>query len=223
MRWKISLFLSIALPIAFSVTSLAGCGKDDDNATGPEVPSRPDPATAPPTTQQLLSGDRTELDVKFAPITLKVPSHWEVKSYSDGSMVTIEGPTPTDVAGISVPVYHTITNDQEISLENQAKKDLAVHPELLQHVGIRNIPGGKVIERLVVDPVLPVAVTGTTQPLQTVQWTFSVCIPAGDGKNFNVYDLRFLGLTLSQYKTDQSFLRTIIDSLNYTPSDLFPK
>jgi hypothetical protein len=56
-----------------------------------------------------------------------------------------------------------------------------------------------------------------------MQWTFSVCIPATDGKSFNVYDLRFLGMTLSQYKADQAFLRSILDSLTYTPSDLFPK
>jgi hypothetical protein len=221
MWWKISLAITIAF--------LAGCSKDDDNATGPEVQSQPSSTAADhPTTQQLLTGPRTTLEVKFAPITLQVPPGWEVKSYSDGTLVTIEGQTPSDVVGISVPVYHAITNDQEKSLENRAKQDFADHPDLLQQVGIRDLSGGKLIERLIVDPPLAptqAAATGlpTTEPVQTLQWTFSLCVPASDGKSFNVYDLRFLGMTLKQYKTDQKFLRSVIDTLAYVPSDLFPK
>ena len=177
-----------------------------------------------PTTQQLLNAPRTPLELKFAPITLQVPPGWEVKSYNQGALVTVEGSTPTDLIGISVPVSRSITADQESALEAQAGRDLKQHPDLLSKLGVRDITGGKVIEHLVVDPVistLPAETTAAT--IQTMQWTFSVCIPTSSGKEYTVYDLKFLGMTLAQYKADQAFLRPIIESLTYTPtSDLPP-
>jgi len=90
---------------------------------------------------------------------------------------------------------------------------------------VREITGGKVIERLIVDPIIATTqAAATTEPIQTLQWTFTLCVPNADGKTFNAYDLRFLGMTLKQYTADQAFLRPIIDSLTYTPStSILPK
>jgi hypothetical protein len=221
MWWKTSQCLML------SACLLAACDKESDSSSpAPETLTAPTDilAVPHPTTQQLLNAPRTALELKFAPVTLQVPPGWEVKSYNEGTLVTVEGSTPTDVIGISVPVSRTITADQEFALEAQAAHDLKQHPDLLHKLGVREITGGKVIEHLIVDPPLPTAQPGqpATQPIQTMQWTFSVCIPTADGKEYTVYDLKFLGMTLAQYKADQAFLRPIIDSLTYTPSTELP-
>jgi hypothetical protein len=215
--------------LLLSACLLTACDKESDSSSAPPPPEPVAPASdifagVHPTTQQLLTGQRTALDVKFAPITLQVPPGWEVKSYEQATLVTIEGSTPTDVIGISVPVLRTISVDQEKALEAQAAQDMSRHPDLLHKLGVRQITGGTVIEHLIVDPIRTATQTigDTTQPIQTMQWTFSVCIPAADGKEYTVYDLKFLGMTLSQYKLDEGFLRPIIDSLTYTPSTDLP-
>jgi hypothetical protein len=215
MQWRIS---AVAV---LSACLVVGCNKGDDTTAGPVTPT-PDTGVVHPTTQQLLTGPRSAKDLRYAPVTLQLPLGWDVVSYNQGSLVTLEGQTPTDVVKISIPVYRSITVDQEMSLESHAKRDFDLHPDLLPKVGVRDITGGKVIEHLIVDPAPPttqIATTGpTTEPIQTMQWMFTVCVPTADGKGYSAYDLRFLGMTLKQYKADQAFLRSIIDSLTYAPS-----
>jgi hypothetical protein len=213
MRWRISASLVL------STCVLAGCNKDD--ATGPAVPPpSADSSTSHPTTQQLLNGPRTALELRLAPVTLQVPPGWEVKPVTDGPLI-LEGPTPTnDVSDLTVTASRTITIDQEAGLESHAQQDFKDHPDLLEKPGVRNFSGGKVIEHLVVDPILATSepTAAVSEPIQTLKWTFTVCIPSADGKEFNAWDLRFLGMTVKQYKTDQAFLRSIIDSLAYAPA-----
>jgi hypothetical protein len=209
-----------------SAILLAGCGKDDENNVPP-------PATAPssailsdilrkrPTTDSLLNGPRTPLPIKFAPFTLMVPPGWQLKTNSNTDVVaaTIEGFTPTDDAVISIPSIVVISAEQEKSLESHAQQDFKKYPDLLAKPGIREIAGGKVIERLIPD-VQSATEPSATAPLQTMQWTFTVCIPSKSGKGFDAYELRFLGMTVKEYKADQAFLRAIVDSLTYTPDTL---
>ena len=210
----------ISAVAVLSVCLVAGCDKDN-SAAGPASPT-PDTGNVHPTTQQLLTGPRSAKDLKFDPITLQIPLGWDVISYDQGSLVTLEGQTPTDVVKISIPLSRSITIDQEKSLEQHAKQDYDLHPDLLDKAGIRDITGGKVIEHLVVDPIQPASqvptAVATTEPIQTLQWMFTLCVPTADGKGFTAYDLRFMGMTLKQYKADQIFLRSVIDSLTYTPS-----
>jgi hypothetical protein len=211
MWWKIS-------AIVLSGCLIAGCSNDDSSSSAPPTPP-PDNSAVHPTTQQLLTGPRSALELKFVPATLQAPVGWEVKSFNEGLVATVQGPTPTDFVSISLPASRVISTDQEKGLELKAKQDLDLHPELLPKLGVREITGGKVIEHLLVDPIQPTTqAAAATEPIQTMQWTFTICIPTADGKGFTAYDLRFLGMTLNQYKTDQAFLRSIIDSLTYTPS-----
>jgi hypothetical protein len=209
-----------------SAILLLGCSKDDDNNSVP-------PATAPspvivsdilrkrPTTESLKSGPRTPLPIKFAPFTLMVPPGWQLMTNNSTDVVaaTVEGSTPTDEVVISIPSNAIITTEQEKSLESRAQQDFKKYPDLLEKPGIREITGGKVIERLIPD-VQSATEPSAAAPLQMMQWTFTVCIPAATGKSFDAYELRFLGMTIKQYKADQAFLRVVIDSLTYTPDTL---
>jgi hypothetical protein len=202
---------------------LAGCDKDSDSASTLPPPEPPKPTR--PTTQQLVNGPRIALDLKFVPLVLQTPDSWQVKTYEDGLRVMIEGDSPADTVQISVPAYRDITPEQEANLEAESARDFSQAADLLPKSGVTAKDlgaktSGKLIELFTINPpAVPDA--GTTQPIQTVQWVFTICIPTTDGKHFTAYELRFLGLTLAQYKADQAFLRTIVDSVSYKPmSDL---
>ena len=206
------------LTVGFLISTglIVGCDKESESGSSPATQPTPAPLAAVPTTQQLLTGPRTKLDLKFAPFTLNVPQSWELKTFNDGATVILEGSTPTDTVGISIPVYRTITADQEKALETHAKQDAIEHSDLIKSNPIRDMPGTKVIEQLILDA----PTSATTQPLQTLQWIYTLCIP--NGKDFTAYDLRIIGLTTQQYKNDQAFLRSIIDTATYIPSPADP-
>jgi len=215
--------------VFFSACLLLGCDKNDDSTAPPPQPPLPraDLNLYRPTTQQLLSGPRKALFLELAPITLQVPTGWTLKTGSDTLPFTVEGATPTDDVVIAVSAGHSITAVQEKKLEAAASDDVRRQPDLMKQPDVRDITGGKLIEQLILDPpaaMEPNSATPTTEPIQTMQWIFTICIPADDGNSFTTYDLRFLGMTIKQYKADQAFLRSVIDSLRYTPgTDTMPK
>ncbi len=209
-----------------STCILNGCNKDPDStasSTPPPDPVLPDAVKPRPTTQELT--ERTKLDLKYDPISLMVPPSWELKSLNEGTVVVLEGCTPTDTVGISIPGSHSISAAQEKDLESLAKKDQALHPELMKSDVVRNIPGALIIEELSLDAPVPSTqnVVGTSpQPelVQTMQWVFTVCVPLGKG--FTAYELRFTGLTQKVFAADQDFMRGIINSVALTPPSTDP-
>ena len=66
------------------------------------------------------------------PSRSKCPRAGRSKPFNDNDTVILEGPTPTDTVGISIPVYRSITADQEKALEAHALQGAADHPDLLQ-------------------------------------------------------------------------------------------
>ncbi len=225
-----------AICAGFVVTAcvLNGCNKDSDNSTAPPpptAPALPDTVKPRPTADQL--NDRVKLDLKYDPISLTVPRSWELKSLDEGTVVVLEGDTPTDSVGITIAHARTISDTKMVpatmviqQLETAAKADAAKYPDLIKGDVVRVITGGRVIEHLTLDH--PTATTqSTTEPAadatQTMQWIFTVCVPAPGG--FTAYDLRFSGITLKNYKADQDFLRGIMNTLTLTAptTDALPK
>ena len=216
MFWKISAY------VLLSTALISGCGKDDDHgipvANPPTTQLTVNPVLMRHTPEELKNGPRTALNVIFAPITLQVPPGWEVKTYGD-SVHTIEGQTPDDVVGISIPISQQISSKDEANMEAEAGKDFLAHPDLLQGAGVKDIAGGKLIERFTIEnPTTQLAGAATTEPVQTVRWTFTICVPSSDGKEFTAYELRYLGLTLKQFNADHEFLRGIMNTLTYIPA-----
>jgi hypothetical protein len=220
----------ISACVLSSVCLLSACDKSDKDVSPP--PTSSEPVKVPvlkshPSTAQLAN--RTNLEMKFVPLSLMVPEGWGMKSRDVGAapLVTLEGATPDDEVRIRIPSARTIDDAQETLLEANAADMQARHPELFNGQPVRDISGGKVIEQLVLRQLAPatepiegmpkpaVALPSTTQPVQTVQWTFTVCIPAG--KSFTAYDLS-LGMTLDEYKKDSAFLRSILSTLQYDPA-----
>jgi hypothetical protein len=172
-----------------------------------------------------------KLDLKYDPITMMVPPSWELKPLNDaGGMVILEGDTPTDTVSISIPTANRIINAPNVpaevqvkQLEAAAKADAAKYPDLIKGDVVRDIPGGRVIEDLSVVGPLPTTQSATDDATRTMQWIFTVCVPADNG--FTTYELRFHGLTLKNYKADQAFLRSIMNSITLTAptTDALPK
>jgi hypothetical protein len=215
---------------AFIVTAclLSGCGKDSDDSTTPTVPDKatlPDGVKPRPTTQELQ--DRVKLDLKYDPISIMVPSSWELKSMGDGSMIVLEGYTPHDKVSIRLPVVQIITNDRLVpasvkikSLETQARADAAKHPDLVKGDVVRDIPGAHVIEDITLDaPVVAstqeIAAGTATETVQPMHWVITVCVPSG--ADYKAYELRFQILNVKMYQQDGDFLRSIINSITYNP------
>ena len=215
MWWKISGTVLAAFWV------LGGCDKSDNSSAPTTITAVPAPPLKPrPSTQQLESGPRMNLNLKFDPLSLMVPMGWEVKSYNlgDGPQIVLEGPTVSDETRFRLPAARSITADQELLLEVKANESLTKHPELLGTSVVRDIGGAKVIEQLVIDQLQPTAEDlhsgnpAASQPIESALWTFTVCVPSG--KSFTAYDLT-VGLTLKQYKADNKFVRSIMDTLKY--------
>jgi hypothetical protein len=224
---------SILTGLVMSACVLTGCDKDSDKSTAPAAnPALPD-AVKPRTSADKLK-ERVKLDLKFDPITIMVPPSWELKPLNDaGGMVILEGDTPTDTVGISIPPGHAMVNEPNVpaavqvkQLESAARADAAKYPDLIKGEVVHDIPGARVIEQLTLNGPKP-ATQATTDPstdaTQTLQWIFTVCVPSTNG--FTAYELRFTGLTLKAYKADQDFLRTIMNSMTLTAptTDQLPK
>jgi hypothetical protein len=212
---------------------LTGCNKESDDTATPAVPDKPalpEGVKPRPTTQELQG--RIKLDLKYDPLTMMVPSSWELKSMGDGSMIVVEGYTPHDMVGISLPVVRVISNERLVPasvkisrLEAEARAEAAKHPELVKGDVVRDITGAHVVEQITVDPPVPATTqetgaptgtgAGTGETVQTMQWIITVCVPSG--ADFKAYELRFQGLTVKTYVEDHDFLRSIIDSISYNP------
>jgi hypothetical protein len=219
---------TICAGLVIAGSLLVGCNKESEDipATAPAQPVLPDAVAPHPTTEALLNGPWTPTSLQYDPFMLTLPQGWELKTLSEGANVVLEGPTPTDTVGIRLAVQYPLDAIREKRLEADATADAALRPDLVKGDVVRDIPGARVIEQLTVD--LPVQVPTTqsisdthaaTRPametIQTLHWIFTVCVPADKG--YIAYELRFMGLTLSEYKQDQDFLRRIMNSLAYVP------
>jgi hypothetical protein len=210
---------------------MSACDKSSDNSSTP--PPTTSPVKVPielkhPTTQQLENTATWKvIDLKVVPLSLSVPQSWDKKTLdinADLPQVFLEGPTPSDEIRIRIPASRIITAEQETLLEADANKQLQKNPDLFAGSVVRDITGGKVIEQLTVSEVpapspdeLKDMKYASTQPVQLVRWTFTVCVPSGKG--FNAYDLT-AGLPMSQFKADSAFLRSIFAGLKFEPTDL---
>jgi hypothetical protein len=221
----------ISACVLSSVCFLSACDKSDNSSTAtPAKPVQVPKDVARLTSAQLTS--RTSLELKYVPLSLMVPDGWGINSLevgAEGPRVFLHGPTPTDLddVRVRVPTARTITDAQETLLEATATDTLAKHPELLGSSVVRDITGGKIIEQLVLRVLPPatepiegmpapaVKLASTTQPTQTVQWTFTVVVPAG--ADFTAYALS-VGMPLDTYKADNAFLRSILETLKYNPA-----
>lgn len=200
---------------------VAGCDKNSDTSSNTSPPSTPAaPDTASSHAAQLT--ERIKLVLRYDPLSLMVPPSWQLKTLNDGAVVVIEGDTPTDTVAISLPAARTITSDSHIAasiklkaMEDEARANAAKYPDLIKGDVVRDIPGAHIIENLTVDAPVAATQAANAEPIQSAHWIITVCVPSG--RDYMAYELRFMGLTVKTYKADRDFLRSIVDSLSYTP------
>ncbi|MEO6436598.1 MAG: hypothetical protein ABIP55_12680 [Tepidisphaeraceae bacterium] len=210
--------LAGATTAAFIIPS--GC----DNA--PDVPqavidesNKPADDKTPkrPTTQELVSGNRTRAALIPLPLTMEMPDSWgklEGKEQIPGNH--LRGHTPSGEVLVQLSARPSMKQDTLDRLIEGAKKEMAKNPAM--KLDLRPLGEVKLLERQLVGPPRPYPVYNekneesiTTESI--FNWTLSVLVPHEGA--LQVYELNFIGLTKNQYDKDKEFLQGILSTLQY--------
>ena len=210
--------------------SLIACGVVVGCDDAPEVPqavldkaSKPDEEVEikRPTTQQLLSGQRTRSQLAPLPLTMEIPPSWTQGKFegveNPGNL--LQGYTPNGVVQISLGSKPSIKPERLDQIILGAKKEMEKNPNL--KVELTNRGNLKILE---LQKVLPpkefttYSISGNQMvPHVSIEspfnWTMTVFVPHEGG--YQVYDLNFIGLTKSQYDKDKEFLESILSTIQY--------
>jgi len=183
----------------------------DKSRKGDEGPKKP-------TTQELLAGPRGVISLGPLPLTVRAPKDWKVETVGDGSVVLLQGPTPSGEAQLSLSRRPSAKPEQVEGVINGAKKEMATTQSAVKMAEARPLgsSGARVFERQSIGrtmPAMPLDAEGKimSKPSAAMSWTITVFVPQGE--EVEAYELNFLGLTVEQYETDKELLRQIIDSL----------
>ena len=217
-------------PVAAAAIALAGfTGLGCDEPPKPPVivqPVPPPDATPPrPTTQELLEGPRKPLALGDLPLTVQAPTGWAVKPLQGTSQILLQGPTPSGEAFIQLNVRPTTPAPKLDVIISGAKKELQQFPQSIKLVDVRDIAGGKVLERQRVGQVPRPSPEDPPdlKPSAPFNWTITVFVPRGS--DYETHELNFVGLTADQYEMDKALLRGIVESISVSgagPADGSP-
>ena len=176
-----------------------------------------------PTTQELLTGARTNTLLVPLPLKMQVPTSWKTKSLR---VMLLEGPTPTSDISIQLSTRPSIRTEDFDRLVAGAKKELQQSPDTVKKADVRPLPGsgnGKLLERQMVGTPGPYTVyDAQNNPHVSTQsiykWTLTAFVPFENA--YQVYELNFIGLTKEQYEKDKEFLNSIVSTLTLaTPGE----
>jgi hypothetical protein len=221
---------------------MAGMGLacDDKNDVPPSVLKAQQQAQIPatkagPTTQELLTGPKKTLRLGEFPLTLEVPRSWGIRSSQTGEFISVGGEaTSGDISIQLVQQSQTLQPGGPEATFEAAKKEVQAKPHPINRVELRPLGPAKVLEQRMISNRFvngkpPPEVWGDVETSSAsgakvvthavlnphlVQWTFTVFIPASEGK-FSVRALTFIGLALSEYERDKEFLEQMMKTLKY--------
>jgi hypothetical protein len=207
MRWIFILSLLV------SAAAIVGCDQGGPTvpATGTETATA---AHSTPTTQRLLEGPRTQVDLKVIPMTLRVPESWKLDFL--GASMLLEGPAPHGDIEIALAALPQLEKDRVDLLIADSKVQLANNPEHY-HIGpIESINGLRALETM---RTRGASTQSTTQfslaPILSdsmpsmVSWNLIVFVPRGAKFVPSNFSIR---LTQRQYDADADFIRSILQS-----------
>ena len=208
----------IGTALTWAVIIAAGCDRK------PQSGGPPPAVVGRPTTQELLGTPFSTLSLTPAgvPATIQVPKGWALTREANPANIRIEGYTPTDVADIGfVPIVIKNALKREVLIET-AQRQLLADPLTASIPATRESNGATVIEYVdlsvpppMTQPTATRPTTGSAASEPALQWSVMLCVPNHD--QFSVYEIRLIGLTRTELKTDRDFLQKIMGSLNYDP------
>jgi hypothetical protein len=173
-----------------------------------------------PTTQELLSGERTSLLLTPLPLSMRVPTSWKIEPVKGRSVSLLNGPTPTSDVSIQFSIRPSLTSEAFDHLIAGARKEMQQNPDTVKKLDVRPLggSGAKLMERQTVGPPRPYTVYDAQNlPHTTTQssftWTLTAFVPYENA--YQVYELSFIGLTKEQYDKDKDFLEGIVNTLAY--------
>lgn len=183
--------------------ALAGCDDTPEINLPPETPAEK-AVPSRPTTQELLSGERRSVSLRYVPFSVQAPPSWKVDSLG-GSVFLLTGPTPSGEAQIQLSRRPPRTAKQVELLVAGEKKEMAASNGQIRKVEFTERDGFKLLERQSVSPT-------TADPSKSmISWTLALFVGKGDG--FEAFELNVLAMTEKQFEADEPLLRGIFDSL----------
>jgi hypothetical protein len=214
---------SVAAVLLLTASGVLATGCDEKPAVPPDLATPPS-ASAPteiaaPTTQELMSGPRKSIGLGTVPLKASVPQSWSIKSLNGGSIHLLGGPAPLGVIQIQIAQRPVVPAEKLKSLVAIAKKELVTDAATVKVVDVHPMkadPTAQVVERQAIGqtmPAMPVGENGTemSKPETLYSWTLTYYVP--EGPSFNVYELNFVGLTIDEFKANESLLREVLDSI----------
>jgi hypothetical protein len=211
----------IGVALVVGLIAAAGCDRKPD---APVKAPEQKVSTDRPTTQELTQTPFTTLSLMPAgiPATIQVPTGWALTKEIDPANLRIEGYTPTDVADIGfMPMVIKTAIKRDVLIET-TKQQMAADPLTATIPATRESNGALVIESIDLtvpppstEPTSPGTGASTPPAEPAVQWSVMLVVPNHD--QFSVYELRLIGLTRTEFKTDRDFLQKIMGSLNFDP------
>lgn len=199
----------------------AGC---DDNTPAPQPTEPPPPENAGPprpTTQELVSSERTSIHLVGSPFNLRAPVSWSIKPVNGTNVLT--GPTPFQTATIGLTQRARLKADYVDAMIRGAQAEAQNDPTH-RHTAVLHTNGGvRILERC--GPLSHAttfeAATDTGHAViitPTILWKFVAFVPSGS--EFDQYEFNFEDLHEDQYKVDKDFLADIMSTLKYDSSTL---
>lgn len=206
----------ICATVLMSTLLAVGC---DDSAIPPEVLEQAnktaEPAPKIPTTQEILTGPRTELVLGSLPLTANVPASWKIMRPDKTNVTLLSGYAPSGEIQIQLTARPSLKPDELTALVASAKKEMTQKP-YIKKVELHDRNDMKLYERQTVGDPRPYTMYDIDgQPHTTTElifsWTVIAYVPFEGA--LQAYELNFIGLTKSQYDQDKELLGQIIDSI----------
>ncbi len=188
-----------------------GC---DDKPAPPKLDeAKPVETMAGPTTRDLLTGPRKTIPLSYIPMKVTAPVGWQVEADSAGAMAFLKGPTPAgNEVQIQLSQRPTMKNDGLEFLIAGAKEKARKDTSGSSKVDLRHDGSVAILERQSVgEPFAAPSGTDEKSVADTspeYRWTINFFVPRN--RELLQYEMNFLGLTVKQFKADQTFLESIL-------------
>jgi hypothetical protein len=212
------------LLLALGGWALSGCNRSGDTPS-PSAQNEPE-TPAHPTTQELLTGDRTQVDIKSAPLSMKLPPSWKIELVDGMSM--LEGPSPSGDATIMVTTLPGMSQQHIEMMVAGAQADAQKKQGREEVHDLHQVNGLRAFEKITysssatqpstqVDEVSAPSADSPTNasadaavdgPL--VSWSRLVFVPFED--NYLPCSFSVGAMTPQEFDQDKAFLQSLLDS-----------
>jgi hypothetical protein len=221
-HFRVAMFLFRRQPMHFTATAmlLAALALNGCDRRSPDPAATASQSTDVPTTQQLISGPRTNLALHTAPLRLSVPRSWKLDLA--GTSTTLRGPTPHGSVQIIIAFRTTFNHDKEQFLIGAFRDKGA--SEGYRRIKLRPSAGIDILELQkatgpIDTPLLDNQGNKLKKTSEPLEWKFLAFTPeTSQPGEFDEYEIAFFNLDESLYQADKDFLESIMATLKYDPA-----